>query len=107
MGSPKVKPNMVEDAVSLALEKQSFLNNHGHQPATSPIAAVNNLVGPSTSQKDIITGLIFAIEEVKRVIDERSDPSQRGRSGERSTCPTIGRYQTDPRLESKPTQLKQ
>ena len=46
----------------------------------------NNLTAPSPSQSELFSDLIFTIkEEVKRVVDERSGPPQRGRSGERPT----------------------
>ena len=81
----KAKPTVVEDALSLALEMQSYLNLHGQQPDT-PAASVNNLTGPSPSQSELFSDLIFTMkEEVKRVVDERSGPPQRGRSGERPT----------------------
>ena len=81
----KAKPTVVEDALSLALEMQSYLNLHG-QHSDTPAASVNNLTGPSPSQSELFSDLIFTIkEEVKRVVDERSGPPQRGRSGERPT----------------------
>ena len=81
----KPKPTVVEDALSLALEMQSYLNLHGQQPDT-PAASVNILTGPSPSQSELFSDFIFTIkEEVKRVVDERSGPQQRGRSGERPT----------------------
>ena len=81
----KSKPTVVEDALSLVLEMQSYLNLHGEQPDT-PAASVNILTGPSPSQSELFSDLIFTIkEEVKRVVDERSGPPQRGRSGERPT----------------------
>ena len=79
----KAKPTVVEDALSLALQMQSYLNLHGQQPDT-PAASVNNLTGPSPSQSELFSDLILTItEEVKRVVDERSGPPPRGRSGER------------------------
>ena len=64
---------------------QSYLNLHGQQPDTLA-ASVNNLTGPSSSQSELFSDLIFTIkEEVKRVVDERSGPPQQGRSGERPT----------------------
>ena len=81
----KAKPTVVEDALSLALEMQSYLNLHGQHPDTLA-ASVNNLTGSSPSQSELFSDLIFTIkEEVKRVVDERSGPPQRGRSGERPT----------------------
>ena len=81
----KAKPTLVEDALSFALEMQSYLNLHGQQPDT-PAASVNNLTGPSPSQNELSSDLIFTIkEEVERVVDERSCRPQRGRSGERPT----------------------
>ena len=81
----KAKPTMVEDALSFALEMQSSLNHHGQHPYT-PAASVNNLTGPSPSQSELFSDLFFTIkEEVKRVVDERSGPPQRSRSGERRT----------------------
>ena len=81
----KATPTVVEDALSLALEMQSYLKLHGQQPDT-PAASVNNLTGPSPSQSELFPDLIFTMkEEVKRVVDERSGPPQRGRSGERPT----------------------
>ena len=44
-GVRKAKPTVVEDALSLALELQSYLNLHGQQPDT-PAACVNILTGP-------------------------------------------------------------
>ena len=80
----KAKPTTVEDAVSLAVEMQSYLNLHGHQPEPIPTASVNNVAGPSVPNGDLFTDLIFTIkEEVKRAIDE-SNSRQRGRSAERS-----------------------
>ena len=77
----KAKPTVDEDALSLALEMQSYLNLHGQQPDT-PATSVNNLTGPSPTQSELFSDLIFTIkEEVKRVVDERSGPPQRGRSG--------------------------
>lgn len=82
----KAKPASVEDAVSLAVEMQSYLNIHGQQPENVPPSTVNNIAGTSTSQSDMFSDLIFTIkEEVKRVVDERNDSNQRGRSSERST----------------------
>ena len=79
----KAKPTVVEDALSKALEMQSCLNLHGQQPGT-PAAPVNSLTGPSPSQRELFSDLIFTIKgEVKRDVDERSAPPQRGRSGER------------------------
>ena len=79
----KAKPTVVEDALSLAPEMQSYLNLHGQQPDT-PAASVNILTGPSSSQSELVSDLIFTIkEEVKRVIDERSGSPQRSCSGER------------------------
>ena len=64
---------------------QSYLNLHGQQPDT-PAASVNILTGPSPSQSELFSDCIFTIkEEVERVVDERSGPQQRGRSGERPT----------------------
>ena len=81
----KTKPTVVEDALSLALEMQSYLNLHDQQPGT-PAASVNNLNGPSPSQSELFSDLIFTMkEEVKRVVVERSGPPQRGRSSERPT----------------------
>ena len=81
----KARPTVVEDAVKLAIETQSFLSLHGQQPDTSA-ASVNNFIGPSPSQNERFSHPIFSIkEEVKRVADERSGPPQRGRSGERPT----------------------
>ena len=81
----KAKPTVVEDALSLALELQSYLNLHGQQPDT-PAASINNLTGLSPSQSELFSDLIFTIkEEVKPVVDERSGPPQRIRSGERPT----------------------
>ena len=81
----KAKPTVVEDALSLALEMQSYLNLHGQQPDT-PAASVKKLTGPSPSQSELSSDLIFTIkEEVKRVVDERSGLPQRDRSGERPT----------------------
>ena len=81
----KAKPTVVEDALSLALEMQSYLNLHGQQPDT-PAASLNNLTAPSPSQCELFSELIFTIkEEVKRVVDKRSGPLQRSRSGERPT----------------------
>ena len=80
-----VKATVVEDALSLALEMQSYLNLHSQQSHT-PAASVNILTGPSSSQSELFSELIFTVkEEVKRVVDERSGPPQRGRSGERPT----------------------
>ena len=56
----KAKPTVVEDAVSLALEMQSYLNLHGQQPDTSA-ASVHNLTGPSSSQSELFSDLIFTI----------------------------------------------
>ena len=81
----KAKPTVVEDALSLALEMQSYLNLHGQQPDT-PAASVKNLTGPSPSQCELFSNIIFTIKEgVKRVVDERSGPPQQRRSGERPT----------------------
>ena len=81
----KAKPTVVEDALSLALEMRSYLNIHGQQPDT-PAASVNNLTGPSPSESELFSDLIFTIKkEVKRVVDERSGRPQSGRSGERPT----------------------
>ena len=81
----KAKPSVAQDALSLALEMQSYLNLHSQQPDT-PAASVNNLTGASPSQSELSSDLIFTIkEEVKRVVDERSGPPQRGRSDERPT----------------------
>ena len=53
---------------------QSYLNLHGQQPDT-PAASVNNLTGPSPSQSELFSDLIFTIkEEVKRVVNEWSGP---------------------------------
>ena len=53
---------------------QFYLNLHGQQPDT-PAASFNNLTGPSPSQSELFSDLIFTIkEEVKRVVDERSGP---------------------------------
>ena len=61
----KAKPTVVEDALCLALEMQSYLNLHGQQPDT-PAASVNNLTSPSPSQSELLSNLIFSItEEVK------------------------------------------
>ena len=101
----KAKPTVVEDALSLALEMQSYLNLHGQQPDT-PAASVNNLTGPLLSQSELFSDLIFTIkEEVKRVVHERSGPPQRGRSGER---PTSSRsQQSESHLEPKPKKSHQ
>ena len=81
----KAKPTVVEEALGLALEMQSCLNLHGQQPET-PAASVNNLTGPSPSQGVFLSDLIFTIkEEVKQVVDERSGPPHRSRTGERPT----------------------
>ena len=81
----KAKPKVVEDALSLALEMQSYLNLHGQKPDT-PAASVNNLTGPPPSRSELFSDLIFTIkEEVKRVVDERSGPPQRDRSDKRPT----------------------
>ena len=48
----KVKPTLVEDALSLALEMQPFLELQGQQPDTPP-ASVKKLTGPSPSQSKI------------------------------------------------------
>ena len=86
----KTKSTVVEDALSLALEMQSYLNLHGQQPDTGA-ASVKNLTGPSPSQSELFSDLTFTIkEEVKQVVDERSGPPQRGRSGE---SPTSSRLQ--------------
>ena len=86
----KTKPTVVEDALSLALEMQSYLNLHGQQPDT-PVASVNISTGPSPSQSELFSDLIFTIkEEVKRVVDERSGPPQQSCSGE---LPTSNRSQ--------------
>ena len=86
----KAKPTVVEDALSLALEMQFHLNLHG-QKSETPTASVNNLPGPSPSQSELFSDLIFTIKEkVKRVLDEQSGSPQQGRSGER---PTINRSQ--------------
>ena len=75
------KPTVAEDALSLALEMQPSLNLHGQQPDT-PAASVNNLTGPSPSQSELFSDLIFTIKkEVKRVVDQRSGPLQRTRRG--------------------------
>ena len=85
VGSPKTKPTVVEGAISLALEMQSYLNLH-RQRSDTPAASVNNFTGPSPSQNEIFSDLIFTIkEEIKRVVDERSGLPQQGRSGERPT----------------------
>ena len=79
----KAKPTVVEDALILALEMQTYLSLHGQQPHT-PAASVNNLTSPLPSQSVLFSYLIFTIKgEVKRVVDERSGPPHRGRSGER------------------------
>ena len=44
----KAKPTVFEDALSLELQMQSYLDLHGHQPDT-PAASVNNLTDPSPS----------------------------------------------------------
>ena len=81
----KAKPTVVEDALSLALEMQPFLSLHGQQPDT-PAASVNNLTGSSPSQNELFSNLNFIIkEEVKQMVEKRSGPRQRGRSGERPT----------------------
>ena len=81
----KAKPTVVEDALSLALEMQSYLNLHGQQPDT-PATSVNNSTGPLPSLSELFSDLIFTIkEEIKQVVDERSGPPQRSRSGERPT----------------------
>ena len=81
----KAKPTVIEDGLSLALEMQSYLNVHGQQP-NFPAASVNNLTGPSPSQSELFSDLIFTNnEEIKRVVDERSGPPQQDRSGERPT----------------------
>ena len=86
----KAKLTVVEDAVSLAVEIQSYLNLYGQQPDTSA-ASVNNLTGPSPSYTELFSDLISTIkEEVERVVDGRSCPPQRGRSGE---SPTSSRSQ--------------
>ena len=58
----KIKPTMVEDALSLALEMQSYLNLHDQQPY-SPTPSFNNLTGPSSSQSELFSDLIFTIKE--------------------------------------------
>ena len=79
----KAKPTVVEDALTSALELQSYLNLHGQQPDT-PAASVKTLTGPSPSQSELFSDLFITIkEEVERVVDERSGPPQQGRSGER------------------------
>ena len=79
----KTKETVVEDALSLALEMQSYLNG---QQLNIPAASVNNLTGPLPSQSELFSDLIFTIrEKVKRVVDGRSGPPQRGRSGQRPT----------------------
>ena len=86
----KAKPTVVEDALSLALEMQSYLNLHG-QYSDTPAASVNNLTGLSPSQSELFSDLISTIkEEFKRVVDERSGPLQRSRSG---VCPNSSRSQ--------------
>ena len=111
----KAKPTVVEDALSLALGMQSYLNLHGQQPDT-PAASVNKLTGPSPSPSELFCDLIFTIkEEVKRVVEERSGPAQRGRSGERPV--SSGSQQSEsnnhtnqrqpPHLEPKPKKSHQ
>ena len=64
---------------------QSYLNLHGQQPETSA-ASINNLTGPSPSQSELFSEVIFTItEEIKRVLNERSGPPQQGRCIERPT----------------------
>ena len=58
----KAKSTVVEDALSLALEMQSYLNLHGQQHDT-PAASVNNLTGPSPSQSELFSDLIFTIKK--------------------------------------------
>ena len=70
---------------------QSYCNFHGQQPFTSA-ASVNNSTGPLPSHSELNSDLIFTIkEEVKRAVDERSDPPQQGDSCERPTlvCPAL------------------
>ena len=86
----KAQPTVIEDALSWPLEIRSYWNVHGQQPDT-PAASVNNLTGPSPSQSELFSYLIFVIkEEVERVVDEQSSPPQRGRSDE---SPTSSRSQ--------------
>ena len=86
----KAKPTVIEDALNLALEMQSFLKLHGQKPDTNA-ASVNKLTGPSPPSSELFSDLIFTIKEaVKRVVDARSGPPQRRRSGER---PTGNRWQ--------------
>ena len=81
----KTKPTVVEDAVSLELEKQSFLNIHCQQPDDS-LPSLNRLTGLSPSQSGLLSDLIFIIEEqLKRVAVERNVPQQQNRSDERLT----------------------
>ena len=81
----KAKPTVVEDALSLALEMQSYWNLHGQQPDTHA-ASGNKLTGPSPSHSELFSDLIFTIkEEVKQVVDEQSGPPQRDRSSEHPT----------------------
>ena len=58
----KVKPTVVEDAVSLVLEMQRYLNLHSPQLDTSA-AFVDNLTGPSTYESELFSHLNFTIEE--------------------------------------------
>ena len=77
----KAKPTVVDEALCLALDIQSYLNLHGQQP-DSPAASVIYWTGPSPSQRELFSDLIFTIEEeVKRVVDERSGPPHWSRSG--------------------------
>ena len=87
----KAKPAVVQDALSLALEMQSFLNLHGQQPDT-PAASVNNLTSPSPSQSELSSHLIFTIkEEVKRVVGERSWPRCRNDAAVVNVPPAVDR----------------
>ena len=64
---------------------QSYLNIHSQQPDAVPVASVNSLAGPSTSQSEMFSDLVLTIkEEVKRVSDDRNRSPRRGRSTERS-----------------------
>ena len=66
----KAEPTVVDDEVSLLLERQSQLKFYGQQPDTSA-ALPNGLADSSTSQSEIFSQLIFSIkEEVKRALDD-------------------------------------
>ena len=96
-----VKPTVIDNPVSLTLEKQSYLNLYGQQPDT-PAASVNNSTRPSLSQSELLCDLIFTVEaEVKRPVDEAALVNVLPAAGRNLRGPTTTRIKANAAIRTK------